>query len=156
MCWTRHLFGPESWLNQNNKPCKALAQVPSKKHAIIWDQSERSGSIVDQIVHAQGVKTASMTAAACTDTLQLSAFLWSLRLKKICIMSTMCVNLTNVLMVLSDLRRPVSSCRLLWLASRPRLASVNPSFATLSCLHTTRHNAGRIQHQYRLIQLCTT
>lgn len=44
-------------------------------------------------------------------------------------------------MVLSDLRRPVNRCRLLWLASRPRLASVNPSFATVSCLHTRCHSA---------------
>lgn len=77
LCSTWHLFGPESELNQNDKPCRGLAQVPNKKHAITWDQGsiflevgKRSGSIVDQIVRARGVKAASVTAATYTDPIQ--------------------------------------------------------------------------------------
>lgn len=51
-------------------------------------------------------------------------------------------DVTSVLMVLSDLRRPVSRCRLLWLASRPKLAPVKPSFAMLSCLHHKDRRGG--------------
>lgn len=73
---------------------------------------KRSGSIVDQIVRAQGVKATSVTAATYTDPIQTLQLL-GVSPVKICFMQTMCVNFTNVLMVLSDLRRPVSRCRLL-------------------------------------------
>lgn len=42
--------------------------------------------------------------------------------------------ITRVFMVLKDFSNPVNSCRRLWLARSPRLASVKPSLAERSCL----------------------
>lgn len=42
--------------------------------------------------------------------------------------------ITRVFMVLKDFSNPVNSCRRLWLANSPRLASVKPSLAERSCL----------------------